>query len=151
MTRVHDRFESPLERDTWRTDSWPRKARKGTYVHSSPPRVVPKKRNPGDIHFGGGDCYDPYEGSFYTSRGREAITQNNFARLFDFMDKIEDKLQPKKISFGSVDSASSQERKKKQEDCCFSNLTEFFSKNHKDYSLNLFLIDDSNAYMYSNT
>ena len=67
-----------------------------------PPRVVPKKRKPGDIYVGGGDFYDPYEGSFYTSRGREAITQNKFTRLLDFMDKLEDKLQPEKTSCNLV-------------------------------------------------
>ena len=92
MTRVQDRLGTPSEGGRWRRDSWPKKAQKGTHVHSSPPRVVPKERNPGGMHFRGGDCYDPYEGSFFTSRGREAITQNRFSRLFDFVDRIEDKL-----------------------------------------------------------
>ena len=103
------------------------------------------------MQLGGGDCYDPHEGSFFTSRGREAITHNRFSKLFDFVDEVEEILQPKNTPDFSVGSASSQERRKKhKEDDYFSSFAEFISKNHKNFSLNMFFIDDSNSYMYTN-
>ena len=121
-------------------------------MHSSPPPwVVPRERKPRGMQLGGGDCYDPHEGSFYISRGREAITHNRFSQLTDYNDRVEEVLQLKNAPDFLDYSISSQEKKKKnQEDDYFVNFEEFINKNLKNFNINAYFIDEYNSYTYSN-
>ena len=90
---------------------------------------------------GGGDCYDPYEGNFYTSRGGVATTHNRFSQLADYNDREKEALHLKNAPDCPVLISDQEHSKKKQEDDYFGSLEEFINKNYKKLSINVYFID----------